>query len=110
MHHPVTRTSFPVPPVVKRNTLFAHSQSFTGAGMQLAFGLGPLMVVALTDSASLAGLCVGIFGMSRFLVSYSAGRITRWADLPPAGIVAVLLAVIPLLMRAAIRLNDQNSI
>jgi hypothetical protein len=82
MHHPVTRTSFPVPPVVKRNiTLFAASQSFTGAGMQLA-------------------------GVSSVVTGPLASR----AGLPPAGIVAVLLAVIPLLMRAAIRLNDQDSI
>ena len=48
-----------IPPLIKRNTaLFALSQSFTGSGMQFAFGLGPLMVVALTHSANLAGLPV----------------------------------------------------
>ena len=86
MHHPVTRTSFPVPPVVKRNiTLFAASQSFTGAGMQHA-------------------------GVSSVLAAVVTGPLVSWAGLPAAGIVAVLLAVIPLLMRAAIRLNDQDSI
>src|SRR5262245_51608948 len=96
MHHPVTRvTTFPVPPVVRRNvTLFAASQSFTGAGMQLAFGLGPLMVVALTDSASLAGLCIGIFGMSRFLVSYSAGRITDAHGRKPGILFGLALALV----------------
>src|SRR5262245_38192043 len=78
MHQPVARPpSFPVPPLVKRNTaLFALSQSFTGAGMQMAFGIGPLMVLALTGSAALAGLSVGMFGLSRFLVSYPVGKVT----------------------------------
>src|SRR5882757_8795309 len=77
MHQPVRPTSFPIPSLVKRNTaLFALSQSFTGAGMQMAFGIGPLMVVALTGSAALAGLSVGMFGLSRFLVSYPVGKIT----------------------------------
>ena len=66
-----------VPPLIKRNTaLVALSQSFSGAGMPLAYGIGPLMVVAITGSASLAGLSVGLFGLSRFLVSYPVGKVT----------------------------------
>ncbi len=66
-----------VPPLIKRNTiLFALSQSFSGAGMQFAFGLGPLMVIKLTGSAAMAGLTVGLIGLSRFLVSYPIGKIT----------------------------------
>ena len=66
-----------VPSLIKRNTaLVALSQSFSGAGMPLAYGIGPLMVVAVTGSASLAGLSVGLFGLSRFLVSYPVGKIT----------------------------------
>jgi MFS family permease len=66
-----------IPPLIRRNTwLFALSQSFIGAGTQLAYGIGPLMVIAVTGSASLAGLTVGLFGVSRFLVSYPTGRIT----------------------------------
>ena len=34
------------------------------------------MVIAVTGSASLAGLTVGLFGVSRFLVSYPTGKIT----------------------------------
>ena len=34
------------------------------------------MVLAVTGSASLAGLTVGLFGISRFLVSYPVGKIT----------------------------------
>src|SRR5262245_62912935 len=66
-----------VPPLIKRNTaLVALSQSFSGAGMPLAYGVGPLMIVAVTGSASLAGLSVGLFGLSRFLVSYPVGKVT----------------------------------
>ena len=66
-----------IPPLIKRNTvLLALSQSFIGAGTQLAYGIGPLMVLAVTGSASLAGLTVGLFGVSRFLVSYPVGQIT----------------------------------
>jgi len=73
VHKPVPRAFGGIPPLIKRNTvLFALSQSFVGAGTQLAYGIGPLMVIAVTGSASLAGLTVGLFGISRFLVSYMA--------------------------------------
>lgn len=74
-----------VPRVVKRNTaLIAVSQSFIGAAMQFAFGLVPLMVVALTGSAAWAGLAVGLIGLSRFLVAYPSGRITDAYGRKPA--------------------------
>ena len=77
MHKPVPRAFGGIPPLIRRNTwLFALSQSFVGAGTQLAYGIGPLMVISVTGSASLAGLTVGLFGISRFLVSYPVGRIT----------------------------------
>jgi MFS family permease len=77
MHQPIPRSTAGIPPLIKRNTtLFALSQSFMGAGTQLGYGMGPLMVVALTGSASLAGLTVALFGASRFLVAYPAGKIT----------------------------------
>ena len=66
-----------IPALIKRNVaLFSASQSFTGAGMQFSYGFGPLMVVALTQSPALAGLSVGLVGVSRFLVAYPIGRIT----------------------------------
>lgn len=75
VHKPVPRTA--IPALIKRNTvLFALSQSFVGAGVQLAYGIGPLMVIAVTGSAGLAGLTVALFGISRFLVSYPVGKIT----------------------------------
>jgi MFS family permease len=79
MHAPAhpPRSVAGIPPLIKRNTaLFALSQSFMGAGTQLGYGMGPLMVVALTGSASLAGLTVALFGVSRFLVAYPVGKIT----------------------------------
>jgi MFS family permease len=77
VHEPIANIAGGIPPLIKRNTaLFALSQSFVGAGTQLAYGVGPLMIVAVTGSASLAGLTVGLFGVSRFLVSYPTGKIT----------------------------------
>jgi len=59
--------AFVVPPLIKKNTaLFALSQSFTGAGMQLAYGVGPLMVYQLSGSAGLSGLSVALIGLSPF--------------------------------------------
>jgi MFS family permease len=66
-----------IPALIKRNTaLFALSQSFTGAGMQFTYGFGPLMVLSLTGSSSLAGLSVALIGLSRFMVAYPMGKIT----------------------------------
>jgi len=78
MHQPLPqRVAYSIPWLIKRNTaLFALSQSFNGAGAQLAYGIGPLMVIAITGSASLAGLTVALFGVSRFLASYPVGQIT----------------------------------
>src|SRR6478672_2972687 len=77
VHQPLSRLSADIPALIKRNTLLlALSQAFVGAGTQLAYGIGPLMVIAVTGSASLAGLTVGLFGVSRFLVSYPVGKIT----------------------------------
>jgi MFS family permease len=84
-----------VPTLIKRNTaLFALSQSFTGAGMQFAYGLGPLMVIALTGSASLAGLSVGLIGLSRFLVSYPVGKITDTYGRKPGILLGLSLALV----------------
>lgn len=85
---------FRVPPLIKRNmTLFALSQCFTGAGMSFAFGLGPLMVIALTGSSSMAGLSVGLIGLSRFLVSYPVGKITDTFGRKPGILLGLTLAL-----------------
>ncbi len=66
-----------IPPVILRNTiLIALTQSFSGSAINLAYGIGPLMVIALTESASLAGLSVALISLARFLVSYPVGQIT----------------------------------
>ena len=77
MNSPRKPVAFTVPALIRKNTaLIALSQSFTGAGMQLAYGLGPLMVYQLTGSAGLSGLSVALIGLSRFAVSYPMGKIT----------------------------------
>ena len=91
MNQPQT---FRVPTIIKRNmTLFALSQCFTGAGMSFAFGLGPLMVIALTGSSALAGLSVGLIGLSRFLVSYPVGQITDRFGRKPGILLGLTLAL-----------------
>ena len=83
-----------VPWLIKRNTLLiALSQSFTGAGMSMGFGLGPLMVIALTGSSALAGLSVALFGFSRFLVAYPVGKITDAHGRKPGILLGLMLAM-----------------
>jgi MFS family permease len=92
---PIVQSMSRVPPLIKRNTwLFALSQSFTGAGMQFAFGLGPLMVIALTGSAALAGLSVMLLGISRFVVAYPVGRITDRYGRKPGIQLGLALALV----------------
>ncbi len=84
-----------IPALIKRNVaLFSLSQSFTGAGMQFSYGFGPLMVVSLTDSAALAGLSVGLVGVSRFLVAYPMGKITDSYGRKPGIFLGLVLALI----------------
>lgn len=86
--------AFRMPPLIRRNiVLFACSQSFNGAGMQLAYGMGPLMVLALTDSAALAGLSVALIGLSRFLVAYPVGRIMDARGRKPAILLGLVLGL-----------------
>ncbi|MDB5569095.1 MAG: major facilitator superfamily protein [Hyphomicrobiales bacterium] len=89
------RATFKIPALIKRNTaLVALSQSFTGAGMQMAYGVGPLMVVALSGSSGLAGLSVGVFALSRFLVAYPVGRITDVYGRKPGIMLGLTLALL----------------
>lgn len=84
-----------IPPLIKRNTaLVALSQSFSGAGMPLAYGFGPLMVVAVTGSSGLAGLAVGLIGLSRFLVSYPIGKVTDAYGRKPGILLGLVIALI----------------
>jgi MFS family permease len=91
----------PVPSLIKRNTaLVALSQAFSGAGMPLAYGIGPLIIVAVTGSASLAGLSVGLFGLSRFLVSYPVGKVTDGYGRKPGIQLGLVIALIGALLVA----------
>ncbi len=91
----------PVPKLIKRNTaLIALSMSFSGAGMQFAYGFGPLMVVSLTGSSGLAGLSVGLIGLSRFLVAYPIGKITDTYGRKPGIHFGLFLALIGTLVLA----------
>ncbi len=87
--------SITIPPLIRRNTiLLALSQSFTGASMGLAYGIGPLMVIALTDSASLAGLSVALIALSRFIVAYPIGQITDKYGRKPGILLGLALGLI----------------
>jgi MFS family permease len=91
-----------IPPLIRRNTLLlALSQSFTGASMGLAYGIGPLMVLALTDSASLAGLSVALIALSRFIVAYPIGQITDQYGRKPGILLGLALGLIGALMLGA---------
>jgi MFS family permease len=96
MHQPLPQgTAGRIPSLIKRNTaLFALSQSFIGAGTQLGYGVGPLMVIALTGSTSLAGLTVALYGISRFLVAYPVGKITDTYGRKPGIQLGLTLALI----------------
>jgi MFS family permease len=99
VHQQVARPPLRIPPLIKRNTaLFALSQSFTGAGMQLAYGIGPLMVIALTGSASLAGASVSLIAFSRFLVAYPVGKVTDSYGRKPGIQIGLALALVGALL------------
>ena len=89
-----------IPRLIKRNiALLALSRSFSGAGMQFAYGFGPLMVISLTGSSSLAGLSVGLIGLSRFLVAYPIGKITDVFGRKPGVFFGLCLALVGTLAR-----------
>ena len=94
MNKPLPPVAYTIPPLIKRNTtLFSLSQCFTGAGMQLAYGIGPLMVMAVTGEAGLAGITVALMGLSRFLVSYPIGKVTDAFGRKPGILMGLVLAL-----------------
>ena len=91
---PRATATYNVPAIIKRNTaLFALSQTFTGAGMQFAYGFGPLMVMQLTGSAALSGLTIAMLGFSRFIVAYPMGRLTDAYGRKPGIMVGLVMAL-----------------
>ena len=87
--------TYKIPRLIKRNVaLFALSQSFTGAGMQFVYGLGPLMIISVSGTSELAGLSVALIGLSRFLVSYPIGKITDTFGRKPGILLGLALALV----------------
>lgn len=94
-----SQAAYRVPALIKRNTaLFALSQTFTGAGMQFAYGFGPLMVMQITGSAALAGLTIAMLSFSRFIVAYPIGRITDAFGRKPGIMLGLAMALAGALM------------
>jgi MFS family permease len=88
-------TPIRIPALIKRNTLLIGlSQWFNPVGMQMGYGLGPLMIVALSGSASLAGMSVGLFAVSRFLVAYAVGKITDTYGRKPGILLGIVLGAV----------------
>jgi MFS family permease len=86
---------YQIPRPIKRNmALFCVSMSFTGAGMQFTYGFGPLMVLTLTGSSSLAGISVGLIGLSRFIVAYPVGKISDAYGRKPGVMLGLVLAMV----------------
>ena len=94
MHKPVAGLAFAIPPLIKRNTLLlALSQSFIGAAAQLAYGIGPLMViavdwppaVAILADADASGIDLialetrGRSGLAKMLLGSVADKVVRYA-------------------------------
>jgi MFS family permease len=83
-----------IPPLIRRNTLLlAVSQALNGAGSHLVFALTPLIVVALTGSANLIGLTIGLIGVSRFLIAYPMGRVTDVYGRKPGMLLGLMVGV-----------------
>ena len=62
--------------------------------MQFTYGFGPLMVLSLTGSSSLAGLSVAIIGLSRFFIAYPMGKITDTYGRKPGIHLGLALALV----------------
>ena len=83
------------PAFITRNTrLLALSQMFFGTGTQFVFTLGPLMVVALTGSPTLAGVTVAMHGFSRFVAAYPFGRVTDRYGRKPGLLLGLGIALV----------------
>ncbi|MBI4235842.1 MAG: MFS transporter [Chloroflexi bacterium] len=91
----VSPTRQAIPPVVKRNTIyFAGAQALQGSGFQLVVTLGPLMVLRLIGSATLAGIGVSVIGLSRMLVAYPMGKMTDSFGRRPGMLLGLLFGLV----------------
>ncbi len=83
------------PPLIKRNTiLLAASQAFVGVGNQMVPTLGAIIVTRLLGSANLAGLATSTLGVSRFLISYPAGKVADVYGRRVAVVLGLLLGLV----------------
>lgn len=74
---PGRRGKLKIPQVVKKNTArLAMSQAFVGTGNQMMPALGALAILQVTHSAALTGLGTAMISISRFIISYPAGKIS----------------------------------
>ena len=91
---PAQPATLSIPWLIKRNMIFlALALAFGGAGMQYAYGFGPLMIVQLTGSAALAGLSVALIALSRFAIAYPIGKITDTYGRKLGVVMGLLLAI-----------------
>ena len=89
------RPSAAPPPLIKRNSLLlAASQAFVGVGNQMVPTLGAIIVARLLGSANLAGLATSTLGVSRFLVSYPAGKVADVYGRRAAVVLGLLLGLV----------------
>lgn len=90
-----TPAKLEIPWLIKRNmALFSLCQTFTGAGMQFAYGFGPLMVLQVTGSSGLAGLSTALIGLSRLIVAYPIGKITDRYGRKPGILLGLAMALV----------------
>ncbi len=84
-----------IPKIVKSHTLrLALSQAFVGTGTQMITALGALAILQLTHSATLTGLGTAIIGLSRFVISYPAGKISDRFGRKPALAIGIALGIV----------------
>jgi MFS family permease len=84
-----------IPRIIRRNTLkLATSQAFVGTGTQLITALGALAILQLTHSATLTGLGTAIIAVSRFVISYPAGKISDLFGRKPALAIGIALGIV----------------
>jgi MFS family permease len=75
----------PVPRIIKRNTmLLAATQAFVGMGTQMMPALGPIIVMQIMGTATLAGLSTSMTSLSRILIAYPIGWVADTLGRRPA--------------------------
>ncbi len=98
----IARPAPGIPRTIKRNTiLLAATQAFVGTGNQLVPALGPLMIVQLLGSATLAGLGTSMLNAAKFLISYPIGWVADTVGRRAALMVGLVLCLVGTLVIGA---------